>query len=52
MRIDPKTMIEALRRVLKRLPYPVEIMLVCVRWSVAHTKCDLQRDDDPLPAGM
>ncbi len=36
MRIDPKTMIEALRRVVKRLHYPVEVMLVCVRWYVAY----------------
>ena len=36
MRVDPKTMIEALRRVIKRLHYPVEVMLVCVRWYVAY----------------
>jgi putative transposase len=23
---------EALRRILKRLHYPIEVMLVCVRW--------------------
>jgi putative transposase len=32
MKADPKTMIEALRRVIKRLHYPLEVMLVCVRW--------------------
>ena len=36
MRVDPKTMVEALRRVIKRLHYPAEIMLVCVRWYVAY----------------
>jgi putative transposase len=36
MKADPKTMIEALRRVLKRLHYPLEVMLVCVRWYVAY----------------
>ena len=36
MRVDPKTMAEALRRVIKRLHYPAEIMLVCVRWYVAY----------------
>ena len=35
MRIDPKTMIAALRPAIKRLRYPVEIMLVCVRWNIA-----------------
>ncbi|MEO5737044.1 MAG: IS6 family transposase, partial [Variovorax sp.] len=29
-------MIEALRRVIKRLHYPAEVMLVCVRWYVAY----------------
>jgi putative transposase len=29
-------MIEALRRVIKRLHYPVEVMLTCVRWDVAY----------------
>jgi putative transposase len=28
-------MIEALRKVLKRLHYPLEVMLTCVRWYVA-----------------
>ena len=36
MKADLKTMIEALRRVIKRLHYPVEVMLVCVRWYVAY----------------
>ncbi|MEP7302704.1 MAG: IS6 family transposase, partial [Caldimonas sp.] len=36
MRVDPKTMIEALRRVIKRLHFPAEVMLVCVRWYVAY----------------
>ncbi len=36
MRIDPKTMIDALRQAIKRLHYPVEIMLICVRWYVAY----------------
>ena len=29
-------MIETLCRVFKRLHYPVEIILVCVRWYVAY----------------
>jgi transposase-like protein len=31
-----KKMIESLRRVLKRLHYPIEVMLVCVRWYAAY----------------
>ena len=27
---------EALRRVIKRLHYPLEVMLVCVRWYAAY----------------
>jgi transposase-like protein len=27
---------EALRKVLKRLHYPLEVMLTCVRWYVAY----------------
>jgi hypothetical protein len=27
-----KMMIESLRKVLERLHYPIEVMLVCVRW--------------------
>jgi transposase-like protein len=30
-----KKMIESLRKVLKRLHYPIEVMLVCVRWYAA-----------------
>jgi len=29
-------MAEALRKVIKRLHYPIEVMLVCVRWYVAY----------------
>ena len=36
MRTEPKKMIETLRREFKRLHYPVEIILVCVRWYVAY----------------
>ena len=28
-------MIEALRKVIKRMHYPLEVMLTCVRWSAA-----------------
>jgi putative transposase len=31
-----RVMIEALRKVLKRLHYPIEVMLVCVRWYAAY----------------
>jgi transposase-like protein len=31
-----KKMIESLRKVLKRLHYPIEVMLVCVRWYAAY----------------
>ena len=31
-----RLMIEALRKVLKRLHYPIEVMLVCVRWYAAY----------------
>ena len=31
-----QTMNEALRRVIKRLHYPLEVMLVCVRWYAAY----------------
>ncbi len=30
------TMIEALRKVIKRMHYPIEVMLVCVRWYAAY----------------
>ena len=29
-------MIEALRKVIKRLHYPLEVMLVCVCWYAAY----------------
>src|SRR5580698_7067906 len=29
-------MIEALRKVIKRMHYPLEVMLSCVRWYVAY----------------
>jgi putative transposase len=29
-------MIEALRKVIKRLHYPLEVMLICVRWYAAY----------------
>jgi putative transposase len=28
-------MIEALRKVIKRMHYPLEVMLICVRWYVS-----------------
>jgi putative transposase len=31
-----KKMIESLRKVLKRLHYPIEVMLVCVRWYAVY----------------
>jgi transposase-like protein len=31
-----KMMIESLHKVLKRLHYPIEVMLVCVRWYAAY----------------
>ena len=31
------SIIGALRKVLKRLHYPLEVMLMCVRWYVAYT---------------
>ena len=36
MRADQKPLNEMLRRVFKRLHYPIEVMLVCVRWYVAY----------------
>jgi len=36
MRAEPKKMIETLCRLFNRLHYPVEIILVCVRWYVAY----------------
>ena len=36
MKFDRLTMIEALRRVIQRMHYPLEVMLVCVRWYAAY----------------
>ena len=36
MKIDRTKMIEALRRVVQRMHYPLEVMLVCVRWYVTY----------------
>ena len=33
---DQKLVNEMLRRVFKRLHYPIEVILVCVRWYVAY----------------
>ena len=29
-------MIDELRKIIKRMHYPLEVMLVCVRWSAAY----------------
>ena len=36
MKLDRLTMSEALHRVVQRLHYPLEVMLVCVRWYAAY----------------
>ena len=36
MKFDRTKMIEVLRGVLQRMHYPLEVMLVCVRWYVAY----------------
>ena len=36
MKFDRLEMIEALRRVVQRMHYPLEVMLVCVRWYAAY----------------
>ena len=36
MKFDPTKMIEALRRVVQRMHYPLEVMLVCVRWYATY----------------
>ena len=36
MKFDRTTMIEALRRAVQRMHYPLEVMLVCVRWYAAY----------------
>ena len=34
--VPQKLMIESMRKVLQRLHYPIEVMLVCVRWYAAY----------------
>jgi transposase-like protein len=41
---------EALRKVLKRLHYPLEVMLTCVRWYVA-TPVNMQQGNAILNQG-
>ena len=36
MKFDRTKMIEALRRVIQRVHYPLEVMLVCVRWYATY----------------
>ena len=36
MKFDRTKMIEALRLVIQRTHYPLEVMLVCVRWYAAY----------------
>jgi putative transposase len=36
MKFDRTKMIEALRKVVQRMHYPLEVMLVCVRWYAAY----------------
>ena len=36
MKIDRTKMIEALSRAVQRMHYPLEVMLVCVRWYAAY----------------
>ena len=36
MKFDCTKMIEALRLVIQRTRYPLEVMLVCVRWNAAY----------------
>ncbi len=36
MKADRLKMIEALREVVRRMHYPLEVMLVCVRWYAAY----------------
>ena len=36
MRFDRTKMLEAPRRVVQRMHYPLEVMLVCVRWYAAY----------------
>ena len=37
MKFDRTKMIEALRRVVKRMHYPLEVMLVCVRLTTRRS---------------
>jgi transposase-like protein len=37
MKFERLKMIEALRRVVRRMHYPLEVMLVCVRWYAAYS---------------
>ena len=39
----PKKKIESLRNVLKRLHYPIEVMLVCVWWYAGRWCTDTRR---------
>ena len=36
MKFDRMNMVEALRRVVQRMHYPLEVMVVCVRWYAAY----------------
>jgi putative transposase len=36
MKDKAPVMIEAVRKVIKRMHYPLELMLTCVRWYVAY----------------
>ena len=36
MKFDHTKMIEALRAVIQRMHYPLDVMLVCVRWYAAY----------------
>lgn len=36
MKDEAPLMIEALKKVSKRMHYPLEVMLTCVRWYVAY----------------
>jgi transposase-like protein len=49
MQFDRTEVVEALRRVVQRMHYPLEVMLVCVRWSAA---CPLSfRNIEEMMAG-
>lgn len=36
MKDEAPTMIDALRKVIERMHYPLEVMLTCVRWYAAY----------------